>query len=235
MVNNNKWGFGVIVSLIVISLGIFLLVFFKNVTIEPQTVYTVYLDGRSIGNIVSKKSFEDYINVKEEELKNKYNVDTIYTHKGVEIKKNFTYDTSVNSDEQIYNKIIDNKKFTVKGYEIKIVSKVKSEDSEENETKTTNIYVLSKEVFDDALENTIKAFVDKDQYEKFLAGTQEEVKDSGSMIENIDVDDEITYKEALIPTDQKIYVDSDELSKYLLYGTLDEQETYTVKAEDSIE
>ena len=69
MVNNNKWGFGVIVSLIVISLGIFLLVFFKNVTIEPQTVYTVYLDGRSIGNIVSKKSFEDYINVKEEELK----------------------------------------------------------------------------------------------------------------------------------------------------------------------
>ena len=40
--------------------------------------------------------------------------------------------------------IIDNKKFTVKGYEIKIVSKVKSEDSEENETKTTNIYVLSK-------------------------------------------------------------------------------------------
>ena len=235
MVNNNKWGFGVIVSLIVISLGIFLLVFIKKETIEPQTDYTVYLDGRSIGNIVSKKSFEDYINVKEEELKNKYNVDTIYTPKGVEIKKNFTYDTSVNSDEQIYNKIIDNKKFTVKGYEIKIVSKVKSEDSEENETKTTNIYVLSKEVFDDALENTIKAFVDKDQYEKFLAGTQEEVKDSGSMIENIDVDDEITYKEALIPTDQKIYVDSDELSKYLLYGTLDEQETYTVKADDSIE
>ena len=109
MVNNNKWGFGVIVSLIVISLGIFLLVFYKNVTIEPQTVYTVYLDGRSIGNIVSKKSFEDYINVKEEELKNKYNVDTVYTPKGVEIKKNFTYDTSVNSDEQIYNKIIDNK------------------------------------------------------------------------------------------------------------------------------
>ena len=66
MVNNNKWGFGVIVSLIVISLGIFLLVFYKNVAIEPQTVYTVYLDGRSIGNIVSKKSFEDYINVKEE-------------------------------------------------------------------------------------------------------------------------------------------------------------------------
>lgn len=87
MVNNNKWGFGVIVSLIVISLGIFLLVFFKNVTIEPQTVYTVYLDGRSIGNIVSKKSFEDYINVKEEELKNKYNVDTVYTPKGVEIKR----------------------------------------------------------------------------------------------------------------------------------------------------
>lgn len=235
MVNNNKWGFGVIVSLIVISLGIFLLVFYKSVTIEPQTVYTVYLDGKNIGNISSKDSFEEYINVKEEELKNKYKVDTVYTPKGVEIKRNFTYDTSVNSDEQIYNKIISNKKFTIKGYEIKIAGKVQNEESDEMDTKISTIYVLTKDIFDTALENTIKAFVDKDQYEKFLSGTQEEIKDSGSMIENIDVDDEITYKETLIPTDQKIFMDSDELSKYLLYGTLDDQETYVVKADDSIE
>ena len=133
MVNNNKWGFGVIVSLIVISLGIFLLVFYKNVTIEPQTVYTVYLDGRSIGNIVSKKSFEDYINVKEEELKNKYNVDTVYTPKGVEIKKNITYDTSVNSDEQIYNELLN------KNYNEEIINLSKQIDIN-SEVPSTIIY-----------------------------------------------------------------------------------------------
>ena len=235
VVNNNKWGFGIILSVIIVSFCVFLLVFYDDSDYEPQSVYTVYLDGKSIGNISSKDSFEDYINTKEEELKKKYNVDTVYTPKGVEIRKNFTYNSSVSSNDQIYNEIIENKKFTIKGYEIKIVSKVSGEDTEENETRTNIIYTLSKEIFDAALENTIKAFVDKDQYEKFLTGTQEEVKDSGSMIENIDIDDEISYKETLIPTDQNIFVDSSELSKYLLYGTLDDQETYVVKADDSIE
>ncbi|UKI27420.1 MAG: peptidoglycan DD-metalloendopeptidase family protein [Bacilli bacterium] len=81
----------------------------------------------------------------------------------------------------------------------------------------------------------LKLFVDGEQYEKFLAGTQEEVKDSGSMIENIDIEEDITYKETLIPTDEQIFTDSDELSKYLLYGNLDKQETYIVKSDDSIE
>ena len=55
------------------------------------------------------------------------------------------------------------------------------------------------------------------------------------MIENIDLLENITYKETLISTDEKIFVDVDELSKYLLYGTLEKKETYTVKAEDTIE
>lgn len=225
---NNKWGFGLIVFVILTSLFIFLLVFTRDYSSEPSIVYSVYLDGKNIGTIASKDSFEEFINTKEDELKKKYEVDTVHTPKGVEIKKNLTYNTKVDTDLDVYNKIISNKKFTVNGYEITIT------DPEED-NKQQKIYVLSKDIFDEAVENTIKAFVDKDQYEKFLAGTQEEVKDSGSMIENIDVDDEVTYKEALIPTDQKIFVDSDELSKYLLYGTLDEQETYIVKAEDSIE
>lgn len=98
-----------------------------------------------------------------------------------------------------------------------------------------DIYVLSKEIFDEAVENTIKAFVDEEEYNKFLLGTQEEVKDSGSIIENIDLLENITYKETLISTDEMIFTDADELSKYLLYGTLDEQEVYYVKEDDTIE
>lgn len=228
MVSNNKWSFGIIAFVIIISISILLLVFTNEKSNEPQVLYTVYLDGKSIGNIASRESFESFINVKEEELKKKYDTDTVYTPKGVEIKKTFTYNTSVSSDEQIYSKIISNKKFTVHGYEIKIANN-------EDKSKVRTIYTLSKSIFDEAIQDTIKAFVDGEQYEKFLAGTQEEVKDSGSMIENIDIEEDITYKETLIPTDEQIFTDSDELSKYLLYGTLGKQETYIVKADDSIE
>lgn len=228
MVNNSKWSFGIITFIIIISISILLLVFTNEKSNEPHVLYTVYLDGKSIGNIASRDSFESFINVKEEELKKKYDTDTVYTPKGVEIKKTFTYNTSVSSDEQIYSKIISNKKFTVHGYEIKIANN-------EDKSKVRTIYTLSKSIFDKAIQDTIKAFVDGEQYEKFLAGTQEEVKDSGSMIENIDIEEDITYKETLIPTDEQIFTDSDELSKYLLYGNLDKQETYIVKADDSIE
>ena len=228
MVNNSKWSFGIITFIIIISISILLLVFTNKKSNEPHVLYTVYLDGKSIGNIASRDSFESFINVKEEELKKKYDTDTVYTPKGVEIKKTFTYNTSVSSDEQIYSKIISNKKFTVHGYEIKIANN-------EDKSKVRTIYTLSKSIFDEAVQDTIKAFVDGEQYEKFLAGTQEEVKDSGSMIENIDIEEDITYKETLIPTDEQIFTDSDELSKYLLYGNLDQQETYIVKADDSIE
>lgn len=216
---------------IFLSVFVLVLTFTTYATSEPTAVYTVYLDGKSIGSISSKESFNDYVNSKEEELKKKYAVDTVYSPKGVEIKKNITYNPSVSSDVEIYNKIISNKKFTVHGYQIAIVNT----DDEDNNKKTLNLYVLDKKVFDESVENTIKAFVDEEQYEKFVAGTQEEVKDLGSMIENIDLLENITYKETLISTDEKIFVDVDELSKYLLYGTLEKKETYTVKAEDTIE
>lgn len=225
---NNKWSFFTILLVIFLSLSVFLLTFCKGTNSDPTVVYTVYLDGKAIGTIASEDSFNEFVNTKEDELKKKYNVDTVYTPRGVEIKKNLTYNNFINSNEQVYNKIISSKNFTVRGYQIMIVNPDDENDSE-------IIYVLSKDIFDKAVENTIKAFVDKDQYDKFVSGTQEEVKDSGSMIENIDFQETVTYKETLISTDEKIFTDVDELSKYLLYGTLDKQETYIVKDDDTIE
>ena len=225
---NNRWSFFTILLVIFLSLSVFLLTFCEGTNSDPTVVYTVYLDGKAIGTIASEDSFNEFVNTKEDELKKKYNVDTVYTPRGVEIKKNLTYNNFINSDEQVYNKIISSKNFTVRGYQIMIVNPDDENDSE-------IIYVLSKDIFDKAVENTIKAFVDKDQYDKFVSGTQEEVKDSGSMIENIDFQETVTYKETLISTDEKIFTDVDELSKYLLYGTLDKQETYIVKDDDTIE
>lgn len=227
--DNNRWGFGIIVFTMLISLFILIFSLMRTAAMEPSTIYTVYLDGKIIGNLSSKKSFEEFINNKEEELKKKFNVDTIYTPDGVEIKKNFTYDNNVSSNEQIYSRIISNKKFTVNGYQINI----DNPSVEEYEKKT--IYVLSKDIFDDAVVNTIKAFVPEEDYIKFINGTQEEIKELGSLIENIDLQENVSYKETLIPTDKNIFTDVDTLSKYLLYGTLDEQETYIVTADDTIE
>ncbi len=229
IVVNRKWTFGLVILVVVLSFSICLFGFMNRLNSDPTISYTVYLDGKLIGVIDSKADFEDYINSKEDELKKKYNVDTVYNPRGVEIKKNITYNPTISSNEEIYNKIISNKKFTVQGYQITIVSK------DDEEEKKNIIYVLSKDIFDAAVENTIRAFVDNDLYDKYMSGVQEEVTDSGSMIENIDLGETITYKETLISTDEKIFTDVDELSKYLLYGTLDKQETYTVKNNDTIE
>lgn len=226
---NNRMGFGLILMIFFVSLAIFVLIFTGKINRSPKVVYTVYLDGKSIGTIASKDSFDDFINEKEEELKSKYNVDTIYTPKGVEIKKNITYNNSVDSDERIYNKIIEKRKFTIKGYQITIAK------SDDEESKNIVIYTLNKDIFDKAIVNTIKSFVDEEAYEKFLNGTQEEIKDSGSMIENIDILEDIVYKETFIDTDEKIFIDDKELSNYLLYGTFDNQEKYSVKSGDTIE
>ena len=45
----------------------------------------------------------------------------------------------------------------------------------------------------------------------------------------------MTIKKNKICVDDRIFTDSDLLSKYLLFGTLDEQKTYKVKAGDTIE
>lgn len=228
MQNSNKWSFGLIVFTIFLSLFIFLISINKQKNSDPVVVYTVYLDGKSIGTIASKEDFEEFINNKQNELKDKYNVGSVYTPEGVEIKKNITYNNSVMTDEQVYNIIINSKKFTIKGYEIDI-------DYKDEEKEDRKIYVLDKKIFDEAIVNTIKAFVDEDSYNKFINGTQAEIKDSGSIIENIDLDENITYREIYIPTDEVIFNDSDMLSKYLLYGTLDEQEKYSVTENDTID
>jgi len=222
-----KWSISMIVLTIIVSLSVFLLGFNKKEEGIPQTVYNVYLDGKVIGTIESQESFEEYINQKEEQIKTRYQVDNVYTPNGVEIKKVITYKPKINTNDQIYNEIIKLKKFTIKGITVTITG------DEEYEPVTIN--VLSKEIFDEALTDTIKAFVDEEEYQKYIESLQEEIKDTGQVIENIDLEQKVTYKETLISTEETIFTDVDELAKFLLYGTTESQQTYTVKLGDTIE
>ena len=196
---------------------------------EPNEVYNVYVDGEVIGTVRDKENFERYINKKEASVMKKYKVDKVYMPNGVSVKKVVTYSNKVDSNDYIYNKMVELKQFTIKGIIITISSK-----NEGDGYKTRNIYTTSKSVFDDALVSLIKSFVNDKDYTNYMNSTQKEIVDTGSVIKSIDLNQKVTYKKGYISIDKDIYNDSSELAKYLLFGTTEKQASYTVKEGDTI-
>ena len=78
-------------------------------------------------------------------------------------------------------------------------------------------------MFDEAIVETIKAFVNHDQYTKFMNSTQESITDTGEIIEDIYIQEKITYRDSYIPTNETIFTNVDDLKMYLLYGTIEKQ------------
>jgi len=217
-------GLPIFVVLILMVIILFITGFTSKKSEVIQNVYQVYLDGEKIGIISSKKELEDYINKQQSILKNKFDVKNVYVPKGLDIKEYNTYNEKIDSIQSIYNKIHKEKPFTLKGYVIKI----KSSD----DTKT--IYSLDKDIFTNALKKAMLTFVDKDQYQLYLDNDQVEIKETGSIIENVDLEEDITIKEDYISVDEEIFQDEDELTKYLLFGTTEKQATYKIQAGDTI-
>ena len=226
---NNKFKFSYIISIILLGLIVFGLGFTKNENKNPNTIYNVYLDGEIIGTIEDKESFESYINQKEETIKKQYGVNKVYMPNGVIIKKVTTYNQKIDTNHSIYEKIIKQKQFTIKG----TIITINKEDDEEYKPK--KIYVLNKSIFDEALSELIKSFVSDEEYKSYMESTQKKIVDTGRIIKNIDVSQEITYKSSYIEVDKKIYTTKEELAQYLLYGTTKKQDTYVVKDGDTVE
>lgn len=225
----NKGNIGVSLTVVILSIFIFIFGYNGNGRRGPNTYYAVYVDGNKIGMVDSEKRLDDYINVQEEKLKETYGVDTIYAPKGVEVKKIITYDNNIDSYEDIYKKLVNNKSFTIKGVVITI------SDKNNSEFETKHINVVDKKLFDDAITEIIKVFVDDEKYQAFMEDNQIKITYTGSNIEDIYIRENVTYREDYISTNDKIFFDVDELEKYLLYSSLSEQDTYVVKAGDTIE
>jgi murein DD-endopeptidase MepM/ murein hydrolase activator NlpD len=128
-------------------------------------------------------------------------------------------------EKEVYEKIKTKDPFTVKG----ISFKIKKSDG-------TNILinVLNDDVFAKAAEKTIEHFVSKEDYEAFDKGTQPEIKDTGKIIEDLYIPN-LYRQEGYISTDERIFTDVTELTKYILFGTTDEQRKYVVKEGDTID
>ena len=212
--------------------------------IEPKTYYNVYLDGELIGTIKSKKELEKYIDSQNEEYKKEYNVDTIYAPNGLDIKAEVVYSNKTESVEKIYKKIQKTKPFTIRGYQYTITSSYVDDDYDEEtteETKENNeleqikIYVLDKKIFTESIETFIKTYAGEEAYEAYKNQNQKEIETTGSIIEDVYVKNNITVKEINIPVNEKIYTQSDELSKFFLFGQEEQKSDYRVLDGDTIE
>lgn len=155
-------------------------------------------------------------------------VDEVYTPNGIEIKKVYTYDKNTLTVAEIYKRIMSKKTSSVAGYKFTIKS-----DNEEVEDIV--VYTLDTKIFSDAIEDLITIFVDEESYEKYKNDTQSEITTTGSLIEKIYIQEDITYKAVNVSVDEKIYTNSTDLSAYLLYGDTYTEKIVKVKNGDSIE
>lgn len=205
---------------------------------EPKQLYHVYLGGKSLGLIESKADLEKYIDEKQGTIKQKYNVNKVYIPNGLDIIQEITYNDKTYTTEEIYQMIQEQEggsSFTIDGYQIKIAGYEKStEDGGTAIDEDKIIYVLDREIFTNSIEKTIKSFIPEEEYDNFLNETQKEIEGTGKLVEDLYIKNNITITKTRIPADAKIYLTEEELCKYLLFGTTEEQATYTVQAGDTI-
>lgn len=218
------------IVLAIVLAGVCVLGFGYNQTTLPNNYYQVYLNDELLGTVSSKQELEDYIDKNGNYYKNKYDVDRVYAPNGLQIKEVTTYSGDITSVKKVYNKVKKEEPLTVEGYQMTI-----KHQNDDDEITTTEIYVLDTDVFKEAVNTLIGTFVGEDNYKLYLNDEQPEIETTGENIEDVYVDEDITVKEVKIPVDEKIYTDSTELSKYLLYGDNSKESVYTVKAGDTIE
>lgn len=202
--------------------------FYEESYTKPNSTYQVYLDGEKIGLINSKDDLYSLINEEQTEIKEQYSVNQVYPPKGFQIVKKNTYNDNLITVKNVYDSIKNAKQFTIKGYTVTI------KNADEN-VEPKYIYVLDKEIFEEAVENVIKIFIGEERYKQYTNDTQPEIIDTGYTIDNMYFSDKISIKDSYISVAEKIYTDSTELTKYLLFGENNSVKEYTVVQGDTIE
>ena len=224
----------VVLSVIVIGL------YFIDQNIDTEIkyadkAYQVYLNGEVIGLIEDDQELYDLINNEQQEIKNTYNVDSVYPPNVFKIVEVNTYDKDFTTATNIYDMIEERDDFTVRGYTITIKYNEDDYYEEEEVPEDYTINVLDKSVFEEAIRNYILAFVSEEDLNSYITGEIADLTDIGEIINNMYFEETITIKEAYISVNEKIYTDAAELSQVLLFGPDATMDSYTVQAGDDIE
>jgi len=221
-----------IVLALILSSFVFFLVDTK--TIEPKEVYRVYLEGETIGFIHSKEKLEKYIDNEQQDLKDKYKVNKVYTPNSLDIIKEISFTEKISTEEEIYEHIKDIAPFTIKGYAFTIKGEEITSDDNKTQQPDQKIYVLDKQIFIDATLKAMTSFITMNDYDAFINNKQEEIKETGSYIQEIYIRNKETVREENISADEKIYTSVEELARFLLFGTLETKKTYSVQENDTL-
>ena len=189
---------------------------------NPYTYYRVYYDGELLGTVKSEEELLEYIDSSNQKYKEEYNVDKVYKPNNLFIKSYKTFESTIDDTKSVYKAVESLADVTLKGYQFTITS----------EDTTDTVYVLDENIFDEAINKVIETFVSKEDYENYKSGNTSE---TNNKIENIYIQEDISYKEVFIPVSEKIYTDALSLAAHFLYGDEDKSKNYTVKIGDTIE
>ena len=216
----------VISGIIVLLTAVIVIVLAYNYrdTKSPNSYYKIYLNDEVLGVIQSKDKLERYIDAESAVIKKKYSVDKVYAPAGLVVEELSSYNQDVIDIEDVFRKINAKAELTIEGYQITI----KKDDNPKI------IYVTKEEIFTNAVLNLIKTFVGSEKYDSYINDNQSEIIETGSIVENVYVQNDITIKAMHIPVDKTIYSNEKDLSSFLLYGEEINKKDYTVKIGDTI-
>ena len=202
----------------------------------PMECYKVYLKGNVIGLIKSDKELYDYINKMQDELMKKYKVDNVYIPNDIRVEKDVTYENNIMTISKVYDIINEKSPFTIKGYKV-LIDKTNAINYDDNseEKNITYVNILDKEIFKNAEKKVILSFVSEQDFEDYENEIKKTLIDTGEVIENLYVDAKISFLDAYLPVNEKIYTTEDELTEYLLFGDNKNMSTYDVKGGDTLE
>ncbi len=217
----------ILTILITLIIGLILIVCHlgDKVYEEVNSFYQVYLNGNIIGVIKDEDKLYSLIDDNQSSIKNEYNVKNVYPPTNLRIVKTNTFNSKVDNEEEVYKKIEEKDDFTIKGYRVII----------RGEDNSYGVNVIDKEVFYNAAKRFVRAFLDEDEYEKYINNNQSEIIETGRIIEDMQFLEDIEIKEDFISVQDKIFTDELELTQFLLFGDNPETKTYTVKLGDTIE
>lgn len=205
---------------------------------EPTEVYKVYLDGKSLGRVNSKEKLSNLINDESKDLKEQYNVNNVYEPSGLSLEKEYTYITNIKTEQDIYNKIKDKAPFTIRGYKIEIIypeEQINVDGEIIKNKKPLTLNVLNKEDFEEAFMKVVKIFSGEEYYENYLNDIKLNDGELGEQIESVYFEETIKIKQAKLSVNEEILTNENDISRYLLFGTLEKQGSYLVKEDDTVE
>ena len=192
----------------------------------PHEINKLYSNGQLVGVLTDKSKLTDFLkDTYNTYYKNDFPNSSCQLGKDVYVASEQSYFTYEDIDSQLFQYLTDNELFTVKATGV--------EFSDSNGVYA-EIYVQNEQIYEDAMQEYLKLFIDADELATLSSGQQTaELKTYGSRAVGISIDQTITTKEAYA-SPSEIKTTQNQVLEYLEYGDNTEKSYYTVEKYDTV-